>query len=55
MSKKVPVYLTSPAPLDDGGRKYNIIYLAAAGICGIAGLATGGFSGLILGVVVGCS
>ena len=53
MSKKVPVYLTSPAPLDDGGRKYNIIYLAAAGICGIAGLATGGFSGLILGVVVG--
>ena len=53
MSKKVPVYLTSPAPLDDGGRKYNIIYLAAAGICGIAGLTTGGFSGLILGVVVG--
>lgn len=53
MSKKEPVYLTSPAPLGDGGRKYNIIYLVAAGISGIVGLAMGGFSGLILGVIFG--
>ena len=60
MNKEQPRYLSSPAPLDDGGRTYNIIYIAAAVIIGGIGFFNGGlgaagggvFLGLALGYIV---
>ena len=53
MRKKEPISVSSPAPLDDGGRRYNVIIIAAAVIGAILGLVTGGLKSLILCVLIG--
>ena len=53
MSKKAPLYVTSPSPLDDGGRKYNVIIAAAAAAGAAAGLLSGAMNGLIICALVG--
>lgn len=53
MSKKAPVYLNAPTPLDDGGRKYNIIYAVGAVGCGLVAAVSGGFSVAIVGALFG--
>lgn len=45
MKETLPLELNSPAPLDDGGRKYNRLYFIFAVIGGITGLSTGGLIG----------
>ena len=53
MGKKEPVYVSSPAPIDDGGRKYNVITLAAVAIGAVLGLAFGGPGGLAICTLMG--
>ncbi len=53
MSKKEPVYVSSPAPIDDGGRKYNVITLVAAAIGAVIGLVAGGTGGLAICALMG--
>ena len=53
MNKKGPVYVSSPAPIDDGGRKYNVVTLAAAAIGAVIGLVSGGLEGLAICALVG--
>lgn len=53
MNKKAPVYVTSPAPLDDGGRRYRVITAAAAVIGAVIGLAFGGLSKFAVVALVG--
>ena len=53
MKKNVQITLQSPAPLDDGGRKYNKLYYILGIIGGILGLPNGGISGFIVGGIFG--
>lgn len=46
---KIGVVLTSPAPLDDGLRKYNVLYAIAA-VAGVFLGKDGGFFGIVTGV-----
>lgn len=50
MSKqtKEPMVLTAPTPLDDGGRKYNVLYLVLGGIGAIFGNQGGGLQGILI-------
>ncbi len=50
---KSPITLQSPSPLDDGGRKYNKLYLILGGIGAVIGIASGDPSGIIIGAVFG--
>lgn len=45
--------LASSEPINDGGRKYNWIYLVSAGVVGICLITVMGFSGLFLGILLG--
>lgn len=49
---EAPLVLTSTEPINDGGRKYNFIYLVCALILGIA-FISGGFLGVGFGIVLG--
>lgn len=51
MEEKALIRLDSAAPLDDGGRKYNKIYVMSAIVVGIIGIITG--DGVILSVLAG--
>ena len=56
MKKKqdVPLVLTSPEPINDGGRKYNWIYLVSAGILLIFFIFLGAnLAGIFLGALIG--
>lgn len=53
MNTKTPITLTSPSPLDDGGRKYNIIYIIFAIIGVMFCLFSGNASSFILGLFIG--
>lgn len=53
MKKNVQITLQSPAPLDDGGRKYNKLYYILGIIGGILGLPNGGIPGFIVGGIFG--
>lgn len=52
MSRKFkdPIVLNSPTPLDDGGRKYNILYVILGGIGIVVGLQQGDIGAVILGL-----
>lgn len=52
-SQKDALKLNSPAPISDGGRSYNKIYLILALILGIGGTATGGIAGTVVGAIFG--
>ena len=48
----VPLVLTSPEPINDGGRKYNWIYLVSAGIFLILFICMGAnLAGVFLGAL----
>ncbi|CBK73120.1 hypothetical protein CIY_01420 [Butyrivibrio fibrisolvens 16/4] len=55
MSKNKNIILESSAPLDDGGRKYNLIYP----ICGVGlgivflVMSGAGLAGLVFGLLLG--
>lgn len=53
MNTKTPITLTSPSPLDDGGRKYNIIYIIFAIIGVMFCLFSGNASAFIFGLFIG--
>lgn len=53
MNIKTPITLTSPAPLDDGGRKYNTIYIIFAILGVIFSIFSGNGSLFILGAIIG--
>lgn len=52
-----PLTLVSAEPINDGGRKYNIVYYVCGGLMGIVFLFNGGIGagifGILLGLIVG--
>mgnify|MGYP000619231380 CR=1 FL=1 len=46
-----PIVLNSPVPLDDGGRKYNILYVVLGGGAAIFGSGNGWFGAVFLGLL----
>lgn len=53
MKNVQPMVLTSPEPINDGGRKYNWIYLVSAGVIGVGLFTESGFTGLWWGSLLG--
>ena len=54
MNEGNPILLTSPAPLDDGGRRYNGIYAASIAILAVLCAASdGSFEAAVLGALIG--
>lgn len=53
MKNVQPMVLTLPEPINDGGRKYNWIYLVSGGVIGVWALTQMGFNGFVFGVLLG--